>query len=82
MSSKMGEFNTPSVSQFFQKENGGLKLLFQNRRKATIFCWAHERSAAKQRFFLFPLDGFETYTNCVNFLPASVKAGSIYPLLN
>lgn len=38
VSSKKGDFNTPSVFSFFQKENGGLKLLFQNRRKAAIFC--------------------------------------------
>ena len=28
---KKGDFNTPPVFSFFQKENGGLKLLFQNR---------------------------------------------------
>ena len=39
VSSKKGDFNTPSVFSFFQKENGGLKLLFQNRRKATVFCF-------------------------------------------
>ena len=29
---KKGDFTTPPVDPIFQKENGGLKLLFQNRR--------------------------------------------------
>lgn len=52
MSLKMGAFNTPSVFRLFQK-NGGFDLLFKTAARLSIFCWAHERSAAKQRFFLF-----------------------------
>ena len=32
VSLKKGDFTTPPVDPIFQKENGGLKLLFQNRR--------------------------------------------------
>jgi len=35
---KKDDFNKPSASPFFQKENGGLNLLFQNRhfRSTTV----------------------------------------------
>jgi len=33
VSLKMGDFNTPPVNPIFQKENGGLKLIFQNHRQ-------------------------------------------------
>ena len=32
VSLKMGDFNTSPVNPIFQKENGGLKLIFQNHR--------------------------------------------------
>ena len=38
VSLKKGDFNAPRIL-IFQKENGGLKLLFQNRHKATVFCF-------------------------------------------
>mgnify|MGYP000916620755 CR=1 FL=1 len=32
VSLKKGNFNIPSVAQFFEKKNDGFDLLFQNRR--------------------------------------------------
>ena len=32
VSLKLGDFNAPSVNPIFQKENGSLKLIFQNHR--------------------------------------------------
>ena len=52
VSLKKGDFNTPSVISFFWKENGGLKLLFQNRRKGLYFVLEHENPAAETTVFL------------------------------
>ena len=53
---KKGDFNTPPVFSFFEKENGGLKLIFQNRRKVAILLFlAHNLQPPKQRFFYYPL---------------------------
>jgi hypothetical protein len=42
----------------FTKGNGGLKLLFQNRRLGLrYFVWRVMNQPPKQRFFLFPLGG-------------------------
>ena len=45
VSLKMGDFNTPPVNPIFQKENGGLKLIFQNHR-----CFFHARSSLNGGF--------------------------------
>lgn len=56
VSLKKGDFNTPSIFQFFKKENGGLKLIFQNRRQATALCFgAQIISRRNNGFFIIPL---------------------------
>jgi len=59
MSLKKGDFNTPPVNPFLKKENGGFDPYFKTAARLSVFCWAHERSAAKQRFFLL-LQGGKT----------------------
>ena len=50
-------YHTPRILIFWQ-ENGGLKLLFQNRRKATVFCFgAWIPSRRNNGFFIIPLGG-------------------------
>ena len=45
-----------SRTETFEKENGGLKLIFQNRRKVAILLFlAHNLQPPKQRFFYYPL---------------------------
>jgi len=42
--------------QTVEKENGGLKFLFPNRRKAAVFCLgAHLFSYQNNGFFYFPV---------------------------
>ena len=50
VSSKKGDFNTPSVFSFFQKENGGLKFVISKPPQIFI---GHGESAATRRFFSF-----------------------------
>ena len=44
--------------QTVEKENGGLKFLFPNRRKATVFCLGAQVSSRRNNgFFYLPLFG-------------------------
>ena len=52
MSLKIGAFNTPSVFRFFKK-TAALIYYSKPPQGFLYFVGAHERTAAKQRFFLF-----------------------------
>jgi len=47
----MGDFNRPSASPFFQKENGGFDFIYQNRRQATLYCFGQSYPPAATTVF-------------------------------
>lgn len=53
---KKGDFNTPSVFLFLKKETAALTVIKTAVRQ--LHFGAHDDTAAKQRFFSFPLGGF------------------------
>ena len=75
---KKGDFNTPPAISFFEKKTAAWNLLFQNRRKATVFCFgAWIPSRRNNGFFIIPLGGYS-----VHLLTISKNYRSIFTSLN
>ena len=64
---KKGDFITPSVFSFFEKKTAAWNLLFQNRRKATAFCFGAWVFGRHNNGFLYAVIAENTYS-LISFL--------------